>query len=309
MEIVNDMCRKYREGGLEAVSEAIWRNTLRRTPVGTTIELLGSEVLVEKLVMAPKVGYWPRIRNPRSFNEHIMHRKLFTDEQIFATLSDKAAVWEYVAEQVGDHVLTDVYHISSDPDTIPFDELPGSFVIKSTHGSGDIIIVDDKQEADVESIRNECREWLSKEVGTEKGEYWYGNIEPQIIIEQRLVDEDHGVPPDYKHFVFDGEVKVIQVDMDRFSNHTRRFYDPEWNPLEFELQFPIAPEMQRPEQLEQMIDVAEQLGEGFDFVRVDLYQPNGETIVFGEITVSPGNGGERFRPKKYDFELGSHWPK
>ena len=56
-----------------------------------------------------------------------------------------------------------------------------------------------------------------------------------------------------------------------------------------------------------MIDVAETLGEGFEFVRVDLYQPNGEEIIFGEMTLAPTAGLIPFDPLEFDFILGYYW--
>jgi hypothetical protein len=95
--------------------------------------------------------------------------------------------------------------------------------------------------------------------------------------------------------------------VDRYEDHKRRFYDRNWNPLEFELKFPLAPTIERPNMLNEMIDVAEQLGQEFDFIRVDLYKLNNDRVVFGEMTVAHGSGGEQFRPEKYDYEFGSLW--
>jgi hypothetical protein len=46
--------------------------------------------------------------------------------------------------------------VTDDPDTIPFDDLPEKFVVKATHGTSMNVIVDEKSEADFESIRAEC---------------------------------------------------------------------------------------------------------------------------------------------------------
>jgi len=307
MDAIESLQRRYHDGGFRNITLGVWQHLLRRTKVASITESIVGPVLVEKLVMRPQVGYWPQIRKPRSFNEKIMNRKLCTNESRFSILANKAEVREYVRETVGPTILNEIYHTTANPDTIQFDELPNEFVIKSTHASGHVILIDDKSKADITAIRNECRNWLCQEFGVDKKEYWYGDVKPQIIVENYLHDEEHGVPPDFKFFVFHGSVEYIQVDYDRFSNHTRRFYTPDWEPLEFELEFPLGPIIDQPAQLDAMIDVAEQLGEGFDFLRVDLYQPNGDEVVFGEITPAPGNGGERFRPVTYDFSLGSLW--
>jgi len=97
-------------------------------------------------VAAPALGYWPRVAYPQSFNEKIIHRKLYTQEPVYAQVADKWAVRAYVEEKVGDHVLNEVYHVTDDPSTIPFDSLPDKFVIKGTHGSGYVIVVEERIE-------------------------------------------------------------------------------------------------------------------------------------------------------------------
>ena len=64
--------------------------------------------LHHKLGMFPRVGYWPHIRNPRSFNERIMHRKLYTSNPMFARISDKYEVRSYVREVYVDDILTEL---------------------------------------------------------------------------------------------------------------------------------------------------------------------------------------------------------
>ncbi len=296
---------KYTQEGITGLSEAIWRNSLRRTPVGTSIESLFGEIFVEKLVMAPRVGYWPHIRNPRSFNENIMHRKLFTNKSIFADITDKVSVRSYISSKIGDKILNDVYHISDDVESIPFNTLPNEFVIKT--GNKGSIIVDDKEDTDYNDLIIKCRESFNKSFGEEKGEYWYSETNPKYIVEKRLYGAKQDIPIDYKFFVFGGDVQCIQVDYSRFSDHSRRLYLEDWTPLDVKLEYPLGPITDKPDKLDEMIKVAEQLGSDFDFIRVDLYETKNEGIVFGELTVAPGNGGERFIPKSYDFELGKYW--
>ena len=43
-----------------------------------------------------------------------------------------------------------------------------------------------------------------------------------------------------------------------------------------------------------------------DFVRIDFYDTD-RKLYFGEITMTPGAGMERFDPKHYDREFGKIW--
>lgn len=296
----------YRTRGIEELGKEIWAYTLIKSPLASVPESLLSDVLREKLIMAPKVGYWPQLKNPRSFNEKVAHRKHYTNKDVYAEVSDKWRARKYVQNKVGKEILNEVYHITDDPETIPFEELPNKFVIKATHGSGMNIIVNNKEEEDLEAIKDQCSNWISEDYGEKTGEYWYQEIEPKIMVERYLHDEDHGVPLDFKFFTFHGDVKYIQVDLGRFSEHTRRIYDRDWNPGNFTLKFPKGEPVEKPSRLNKMIKISETLGENFAFVRVDLYCVNNE-IIFGEMTLAPGSGHEKFTPLKYDFLLGSHW--
>jgi len=284
-----------------------WKYIFIYSPIAPLVKTILPKVLHQKLLVYPEIGYWPDIQNPNSFNEKLLHRKLFTNNSRFSTVEDKYQVRTYVADRVGDEILPDLYYVTEDPSTIPFESLPDTFVIKPSHLSGPIHIVDDKRSVDYESIKESCDEWLEQRHGTIRGEYWYEEIEPKILIEERLRDAKHDIPLDFKFFVFHGRVEYIEVDIDRFENHTRRFYDREWNPQEFGVKYPVGRIVDEPEQLEKMICIAECLAADFDFIRVDLYQPNGERVIFGELTVAHGSGEERFSPQEYDFKLGELW--
>ena len=56
-----------------------------------------------------------------------------------------------------------------------------------------------------------------------------------------------------------------------------------------------------------MADIAVKLSGAIPFCRIDLYEINGR-IFFGEVTLYPGGGFERFEPEEWDATLGS-WLK
>ncbi|WP_254831406.1 ATP-grasp fold amidoligase family protein [Haloglomus salinum] len=297
----------YKDEGLWGLAVEIWIHIFMRSPLSNILYSILPGALFEKLLMAPQLGYWSKIVEPRSFNEKVVHRKLFSENDLFPKVADKWAVRDYVAEKSNCDVLNEVYYVTDEPRSIPFESLPDEFVLKPTHLSGRINIVDDKQTENLDEIVSECEQWLSKTYRKTWNEDWYREIEPKIIVENRMRSEKYDAPPDYKFFVFNGQVEYIQVDVGRFENHKRIFYDKDWEAQEFRLTYPLAPEIEEPEQLDKMINVAEQLGHDFDFVRIDLFQPDSEKVVFGEITLAPGSGREEFIPTSADFELGSSW--
>ena len=140
-----------------------------------------------------------------------------------------------------------------------------------------------------------------------KGEYWYSKIPPQILVEERLHGVSFDIPRDYKFYVFHGHVEYVHVDIDRYGEHKRNFYDRDWDMKTFELEYPLGPMISQPRTLDHMINVAETLGAKFDFIRIDLYDIRNRGVVFGEMTIAPGSGCERFKPESYDHLFGSYW--
>ena len=83
-----------------------------------------------------KFGRYPDVLHPVTFNEKIQSRKLFDRRPILATIADKFAVREYVAQRIGQEFLPELYHVTTDPLDLPAANLPDRYVVKATHGSG-----------------------------------------------------------------------------------------------------------------------------------------------------------------------------
>ena len=112
---------------------------------------------------------------------------------------------------------------------------------------------------------------------------------------------------DYKFFCFNGVVKMFKVDFDRFTNHRANYYDEKGHILPFGEKY-LPPDFSRdieiPESIPQMIQLAQVLSKGIPFVRVDFYDVNGR-IYFGELTFYPASGFGPFTSNDADLEVGS----
>jgi hypothetical protein len=182
--------------------------------------------------------------------------------------------------------------------------MPNRFVLKATHGSGWNVFCKDRQSFDWEKAQRRLREWLKQDFYHIGFEWPYHCVPPRIVAEHFLKDPDHEDLLDYKIFCFDGKPSMIQVDVDRFSNHTRAMFDTEWRQLPFSLAYPCpSVNVAQPSNLPEMLCLAEALSRDLPFVRVDLYSVQG-TIYFGEMTMFPGAGYERFEPGEWDKRLG-----
>ena len=250
---------------------------------------------------------FPRLRNPHTFSDKILHRMLHDRRPTLQIFSDKLAVRDYVLARVSDRCLPNLYHVTDDPKSIPFAKLPRQFVVKGSHGSNWTYIIGDKLSLSVDDVISHCTLWLSRNYYDYGGEWSYKHISPKIIIEELLLDENNDLPSDYKFFCFDGKVSIVQVDVDRFTDHRRSLYSRTWEELPVQYIYQrIGTRITKPKNFSDMIGLAEQLSAGIDFARVDLYNIDGN-IYFGEITNYPESGVGRFVPRSFDDELGRQW--
>jgi len=253
--------------------------------------------------------FWPNFVHPRRFSEKVWSRMLHDRDPKLTELSDKLRVRDYVASKVGPDYLIQMLWSGENPEQIPLDQLPSKFVIKATHGCGYNILVRDKEQINPEKMKLQLTEWLRTNycndylLGVEWG---YKYVKPSIILES-FIDENGKAPVDYKFYCFSGRVEFLTLHFDRFEEHKTRTFDRKFKPHEFTYHFgQWNGECQRPPNFEAMIQLAESLAEGFDFMRVDLYSTKNR-IYFSEFTPYPGGVSTKFLPARQDYALGEKW--
>ncbi|PWW08475.1 teichuronopeptide biosynthesis TupA-like protein [Paenibacillus cellulosilyticus] len=250
-----------------------------------------------------KTGKTLNLEEPQTFNEKIQWLKLNLRNPLMTTCADKFLVRDYVEKKIGKDVLNDLYGVYKSVKDINIAELPDSFVMKVNHGSGQNIFCSNKNDFDFKKAVRELNRYLRYNHYLHGREWAYKNIEAQVIIEEYLNDSGKS-PDDYKFFCFNGRPEFIQMDIDRFGNHTRNIYDLNWELMDFKIEYNNSQEeVPRPSQLNLMIDYAKKLSREFPFVRVDFYNFNNK-IYFGEMTFYPGNGVELIYPEQYSTILG-----
>ena len=155
--------------------------------------------------------------------------------------------------------------------------------------------------------RDRLGQWFRIRYYLRSREQNYRHLVPKIIVEEFFSEDGLTVPDDYKIFCFRGVPKLVQVDSDRFSGHTRNLYDTSWNRIPASLHYPNQKEDHpKPAMLDEMLHAARKLSAPFDFVRVDLYATPTEIRV-GELTFVPGNVLERLEPPEAEFTLGAYF--
>ena len=251
-------------------------------------------------------GRKPNLKRPTTFNEKIVCKILYDRRPLLTRIADKVQVRDYVAEKIGAEYLTRLYQTCRSANEIDWESLPERFAIKASHGSHMTRLISNKSQVDRTEIESQADRWLSTNYYDNFREWCYRDIRPALLIEEMLSDNGK-VPPDWKFFTFDGRAKYVSVYFDRFVELKKNNYDRQLKRLDLRYIFPNAREDPVfPENIELMFSLAEKLGKGLDFVRVDLYNVNGR-VVFSELTNYPQAGLGVFDPPEFDTIFGKEW--
>jgi len=275
-----------------------------------------NDEIFAKIKYKENTGKKLNLDNPKYFNEKLWWLKINNRNALMTQCSDKVEVRKYLSSINLDNLLIDIYGVYERAEDIPFENLKGKFFIKCNHVSGINTIFDSN------NIQNFNREKFNKYFNSalhmnyyfQSREWNYKNIKPKILVEKFLETKEPLL--DFRFFCFHGKVKMIFVDIETASedgshnpNAKRNIYDTNFNLMNFTVGRENFDKnlVQKPNNLDLMIEYAEKISNPFIFCRVDLYNLNGQ-IKFGEITFYPGGATQQFSSKEADLEVSS-WLK
>ena len=265
-----------------------------------------------KIQYKMKTGRKLNLKNPQRFTEKLQYYKLYYRNPLMKQCVDKYEVRKYVESKQLGNILNECYGIYDKPEQVDFNKLPKKFVIKTTSGGGgnNIIICQDKNRIDKEETISKLKEWIKQNPKKSFGREWaYEGNKNRIIVEKLLEGNDEKLSGinDYKFLCYNGKVKYVVFDGDRYIKHKRSFYDENWKYIDIQSDCDkLEDVIPKPKMFDEMKKIAEKLSENFPFVRVDLYCVN-KKIIFGELTFYPWSGYVNFEPDEFDFELGNHF--
>ena len=204
--------------------------------------------------------------------------------------------------------------------------------MKCTHDSGGLVICRDKSVFDKENARKKIERSLKRNYFWYGREWPYKNVKPRILAEVLYEETDEITADsnesdiscealqkkqgllDYKFMCFNGEVKALFLDIgvigssnEHALEYYRNIYDKHGILLpvkETRENYPVP--IRLPDNLDDMIAIAEKLSVGIPHVRVDLYRFNNGDIKVGEMTFYHGSGlSNQFFPECWDYTFGS----
>ena len=217
--------------------------------------------------------------------------------QSYAQYVDKLLVKNKVKEILGTKIeVANVVKIIKNINELKESDLCDNYLIKSTHGSG--WNIDLKEEKNIEKIKQILNTWNKIYDNYNENQYKY--IEPRFFIEEKIEDKIVGKTGNAIVYMFrciHGEPVTIGVKYKDNQN----IYDIDWKLLHKKLKI----EINKPENLDEMLNISRQLSKIFEFVRIDLYLSK-DKIYFSEYTFTP-NGAVKFYNEKKEIELGKMW--
>ena len=254
------------------------------------------------------------LNNPKTLNEKILFLSLRTDTSLWTTCADKYAVRDYVKSCGLEETLVKLYGVWNKIEDVDWSLLPNEFIIKTSHGSGDVTIVKDNSSLDKTDIQQYYSKELSKRYGAIEGGKHYLRIDPKLIIEEVLHNDSESLKYsssliDYKIWCFNGKAHYIWACCNRTKEGVDVMtYDREWNAYPefsvFNNEYRRGSIIPKPKNLAKMLSVAETLASPFACVRVDLYNLNGK-IYFGELTFTSLGGLMDFYSDEFQHLAGS----
>lgn len=256
-----------------------------------------------------QMGYFPNLKNPKSFNEKIIWLALNYKNPDIAIAADKSKAKQWISTRIGSEYVIPLIGVYDDINDIDFKQLPQKFVAKLNDGWGadNVMVVLDKNKLNIDKTKAILSSWLYPWKN-----YYYQNMcitdekmqKPNIIIEEYVEQKGSESLDDFKFYCCNGEPKFALVVTGRgTSNQTRSFVDMNWNILPVERAGkPSCNIPQKPQCFDKMIELCRVLSKEFPLVRVDCYEIDGHVYI-GEMTFTPGMF-LKFEPKEWDFKLG-----
>jgi hypothetical protein len=233
-----------------------------------------------KMPLYKKIGYYKTVLN-----------------RFYAPYVNKLTAKKIVKDLCGDKIhVSRVIRILNGPNDLDSSDLNIRHIIKSIHGSGWNINIDET--TTIENSKKLLNEWNTPYLINGEKQYQY--INPGFFIEEKIDDKFSGVSGAADVFMIrciKGEPITIGVKRGTIQNS----YTINWELLDKE-QFNID----KPTELDRMIELSKILSRPFEFVRIDFYIDKQSNIYFSEFTFTPAAGYQLY-PLEIEERLGLLW--
>ena len=265
---------------------------------------------------AESVGTRPKLYVPETIWDKYLWRKIFDHDPQFTVFCDKLAAKHYAASRCPDLPAAKVLWQGDDVGLAPTDLLMGPGFLKSNHGSGFYLRLD-QQPGGIDELRTITDGWLGGWHHTKprkwryRGQWGYKNVPRTLFIEEDLTGGSGKPIVDFAVYVFGGKVTHMSVMLNHKTKHQRyaRFdgrggrSQTEQTSAKFR---PLPKDFKPPVSVAEICEVAKALAGASDHLRIDLIW-NGQDLYFSEITVYSQGGFVRHLDQALMAEMTEAW--
>ena len=262
-----------------------------------------------KILFRLRTGKKANLKEPKTFNENVLARKVYGDEYKLARYTDKYEVRAYVKKKIGAEYVVPALGVWDSVESIDPATLPQSFVLKATHGSGWNVIVKDKTSFDVVRDCKQLKSALSQNYYHKSREKNYKDIPPRILCEEYVATRSTKGLIDFKVYCFYGKAKFFEITYTENGMQHQTLFYLDFSPVGMENGHAEADVSQGiREYKDRILGLAETLAAEFEFVRADFYIAD-DRIYFSELTFHSGGGIRPIRPRAVDEAMGSFFER
>ena len=216
--------------------------------------------------------------------------------ELVAYLSDKELVKRHIGKIVGDEYNVPTLAILRSPEEVDSFVFPRRCVIKPTHASGEYIARKRGEPLDLARIKG----WFELSYYQASLEPNYRHLIPKVIVEPFVFGKNDA--RELKIMCVGGKVRSINCISGRFATYSVVYYDADWNEVHYNVVPKSTPrKFERPENLPEILAVAERLARDFFFTRIDFYL-DGNSFKCGEITHCSGGAMAIYEPWEGEIE-------
>lgn len=255
--------------------------------------------------------HMPDLDNPVWLNEKIRWQFLNHPNPLMSFVADKISARDYLRMKGSRIEAPKIYAIGSDAASLAQVDLPETFVVKSTYGSGQNHVEKPGMSTPRETLVGKVERWMGYDQWRATGELHYRDVPKRWLVEEFLPSFEQA--QEYKIFCFHGEPAFIAVITERniegqagLAGIRHAIFTLDWERADFGMRGiqDDTRDITRPADLDFLLDEARRLSKDFMHVRVDFLRFDGR-LVFSELTFASLAARIPYEPLAVNARLGA----
>lgn len=236
-----------------------------------------------------------------------MHRIIFDRDPRLKVICDKVALRQFVRDKVGSQYVVPLEGVYEHPDEVEWQKLPVKFVLKPSHTSGAVRIIDQSIGLNRGELSRLAEQWLAREHS--RGLEWgYRGIPRRLLVEPFLQSASGKQALEIEVYTFFGKAALVNLILGTKFTPNRRhaWLDATGRRVALDMGYRSADIALPRDIFHSAVELAEFASADFRSLRVDLYL-TGDGLKIGELTPYTNSGFTKWNPRTLDELLGRLW--